>query len=453
MVKTRKLVFIAVIVIFGILGIGFLKKVYIQKQQSEILKTREISIPAFHVTFRVPNLLQTGHELHSSIEDDNNAQSVVRLYRKDTKYSKDENGYDVADNTIIFSFDNPYGIDPIYGTGQFVAPFYAPSQSLINSLSFQNSILQKRAVNFFYFMDTQHKRFNNVYTNTFMGKIRMDLLTSDHIDPTIGLIYSCYDQSKNGIDLCKTTFQQFISSVKFQGSTLGNPPPLYTEDNIFGLIPIVKRNFDLQKNIQVYQNNKDILIPYYLSSKAQDLVALKDNNLRSIQCMPNQIFHFETPDIMISPLIGIHLPNHITDRYLQKIMQSISAKIPIGYDWSQFTACKTDDARYIVKYNQVPKEHTYIANNDIAYAKIAVITPNWDIQNIVDIPNKSAYCNHFLALTDNNTLYFECSFYQPDINNRGNDIYKINLTTKSYSRISTCNFPTYTTAETTNFCF
>jgi hypothetical protein len=102
----------------------FINESTIAGQGSILIRTddasglRQVVVPEFRMTFDVPEELRTGQELSSSIQDSGNARTVIRLYRKDTKYSKDSNGYDVADNTIIFSFDNLYGLDPIYGNDE-----------------------------------------------------------------------------------------------------------------------------------------------------------------------------------------------------------------------------------------------------------------------------------------------------------------------------------------------
>lgn len=402
---------------------------------------RQVIVPVLNITFDVPTELSTGQELHSSIQDSNRAATQIHLYRNDTKYTKDSNGYDVADNTIVFSFDFNYGDDITFGPDEYVN-YYTEgpgNKILTDNLSFDNSILQKRAVNFYNYLDNEHLRSNNQHTLFYKGKLRMDLLTADHTDPTIGLVFGCYDQASK--DLCQRTFQLFISSIKLHSGKLKSPPPTYTEKDIFSLIPSAIRNFDLDKNVSMYDNNelKTILVPYYKSSKVQDLIMLKDNQFHGMQCMPDQLFLFQVPNLVISPAFGLQVPANMQDQRLKNIISIIQSPVSIGNLISQFIACKVDDGRYVVKYNQVTKDHPYITKDDTVYAKIEIIDKANNLIHIADIPNKASFCNHFLELTKENILYFECTSQENNI--KGSNIYKIDLTAKNYSLISSCLFP------------
>lgn len=183
---------------------------------------REVNVPFFHMTFNVPLGVSTGLELHSSIHDENRAQTTIRLYKNDTKYSKDPNGWDVANNTIIFSFDFPYGNDITFGPDEFLSYFpESPSHTLLtNKLSFRDSILQPNAVNFYTYFDREHLRFQNKPSIFFKGKVRMDVVEESGKHSTIGIVFGCYDQSSPNTTLCQETFQMFLDSLRLHQGTL-----------------------------------------------------------------------------------------------------------------------------------------------------------------------------------------------------------------------------------------
>lgn len=413
--------------------------------------TTDLSIPARHIivpdlqlSFNSPIQLRTGQELHSSIHDENNAQSVIRLYRDNTKYTKDRNGYDVADNTIIFSFDFRYGIDPIEGTGQEILN---QPKDLNDTISFTNSILASGSAAFSKFYDTQHIRYNNETTDTYKAVVRMDVVTEEGRHFTIGAVYICYDQvDKN---LCKQTFQMFVSSLKFEKATLEAPPPTYAEKDVFGLFPFAKKNLNTEKELLWYDTNLfDQSV--YKEENVPVIAQLKDDDLENIRCLPQQLF---LPDVANRPpleVIGVYLPPLVSDPNINSILTQLKSRVPDGYLLSQFTACQTENNRYLIKYNinLLNKTRT---KTDILHAKIATMDDKGNFEDIVDIPNTNSYCSHFLALTKDNILYFACvPFY--DNNSTGIDMYKVDIAQKSYDKIYTCTFPANAESDMTKYC-
>lgn len=414
-------------------------------------QNRQAIVPTYHITFSVPPELATGQELHSSIHDENNADTVIRLYRKDTKYTKDSNGYDTADNTIIFSFNFPYGTDPMLSTGQYVvgpSRYSDPNKTLANKLDFVGSMLQSRAISFNKFYDTDHMRYKNKYTDTFKGIVRMDLLTLDHTNPTIGLLYTCYDQSTKGAEFCEKTFQLFVSSLRLEEGELKDPPPNYAEDDVFAVVPFAKRSFDVGQMVKTYQHGQIVPVSLYFIPFSPELTTIGDDSkLRNMKCLPDQIFYRGNNNFEIANLGEARPPYSpilLKDKNVLKILSLLQERVQDGNTISQFALCLTDDKRYLVKYNEVPKSQqtTGIALEDSFVARFVTIDSNWQVQSVVDIQNKAAKCSRFLALTNDNMLYFECR----PINLQGEQfyksmVYKIDIEKKSYSLLWSCTIP------------
>lgn len=397
------------------------------------IPARIITVPNLKISFNAPIALRTGQELRSSIHDENNAQSIVRLYRENTKYTKDRNGYDVADNTIIFSFDYPYGTDPIFGKYQEISQ---TANTQIDKISFMDSLLASESARFYKYFDTQHQRYSAKYTDTYKAVIRMDIVTDKGKQNTVGLVYSCYDQvDKN---LCEKTFQMFVSSVKIEQATFKSPPPTYTEDDFFSLLPFTKKN--LNSEIELLWYDSDLFSPpFYREENVPAIAALKDEDLQNIRCMPQQLFFYDYANTQASEIIGVY--TQVSDTNLNNITNILKNRVTEGYMLSQFTACQIENNSYLIKYN-INKENTPRTKNDILHAKIAMLDDKGNFEDIVDIPNKNSFCSHFIALTKDNMLYFACVPFYEDHSN-GVDMYKIDIAKKEYSQVYKCVFPTY----------
>ncbi len=420
---------------------------YIVDSPTGIHLTTDLSIPARHIivpdfktTFNVPIELRTGQELHSSIHDEANAGSVIRMYRDNTKYTKDRNGYDTADNTIIFSFDFPYGTDPIDSTGQELNNFKNTNTSILNSISFKDSPLSSESAAFLKYFDTLHLRYDNKNTDTYKGYIQMDVATKEGRHVTFGIIYTCYDQVYK--DLCSQTFQMFVSSLQFDGGSFDGAYPWYTESDVFSLLKFVKKNLNTENELYLFDSL--FTKSFYREEKVPAIAVLNDDDLQQIRCLPQQLFAYDAANRSPIYTMGVNMPS-FADANLKNILSTLQSKVPSGYMLSQFTACQTEDKKYLIKYN-VNLQNTTRTKNDVLHAKIAILDEKGNFEDIVDIPNTYSYCSHFIALTKDNILYFACvPFFDQQV--VGIDMYKIDIAKKSYDKVYSCMYPSTDNAK------
>lgn len=413
------------------------------------IPARNIFVPNLKITFSTPGELRTGQELRSSIADEANWASVVRLYRDNTKYTKDTNGYDTPDNAVIFSFDYPYGNDPIDGIQQEISHKGKDPEdtSLIDILSFKDSILASPSAVFYKYFDRQHYRYGGKETDTYKAIVRMDVVTDQGKHSVVGVVYTCYDQVNK--KLCEQTFQMFVSSLKIDQATLGLTPPTYEEKDIFGMFPWVKKNLNSAKEFFLYDTNL-FSSPAYHEEKVPAIAALKDEDLQNIRCMPAQLFFPDSYNPQAPEIVGTYRP-YLSDNNLQNLIGQATSRITSqDYMLTQITACQTESNNYIVKYNLNPWNKRR-GKDDVLQARIATIDEKGNFQDIISIPNQSSYCSHFIALTKDNMLYFACvPVYQ--IPSVGINIYKIDIAKKTYDKIYSCIFPSSSADNMAKYC-
>lgn len=225
---------------------------------------------------------------------------------------------------------------------------------------------------------------------------------------------------------------------------------LYQSSDIFSQIELKKQLIDPNLKVDIYQNNDFIhsVKENYFPYNARLVMDIPQDQLVAMKCLPEQIYLERKGKYAILPS-GATVFESFTpkDHELLKLVDILKSQAKTGYTLAQFIACKSEDGRYIVKYNVIATERAAYgyANSTNPTAFFTQISGDWQIRDVSYISSDGAYCRYPIELTKSNLLYFECDMYGWTRTSTGArvthaDIYRIDLNEGKYSKIASCGY-------------
>lgn len=231
---------------------------------------------------------------------------------------------------------------------------------------------------------------------------------------------------------------------------------LYQSKDIFSQIELKKQQVDPNITKDIYKNN-DFINPVkenYFPDNARAEMNVPQDQLVPMKCLPEQIYLERKGKFAILPANTGNFESFTPiDTELLKLVDTLISQVKSGYTLAQFFACKTEDGRYIVKYNAIATDRVAygFASETNPTAFFTQITPDGQIRDAAYISSDKAFCRRPIELTKSNLLYFECDFHaSPSGTGRVTqaDLYRIDLDAARYTRVTSCMYQ-----ASGNFCW
>lgn len=219
----------------------------------------------------------------------------------------------------------------------------------------------------------------------------------------------------------KEPYKPYSSSTSFPSSTPSPTPYPFGNSDVFISSPLVKRNYDPNKQIEGRFQTINVYPPSFNSLLAN----ISDNDLIGIKCAPWIGFYKTTGYTYYLNKEMLTL----NDSHILSILDKVNSSVMKDSIISGYFVCQTEDNRIIMnyssyKYGQSQLDRTY---------HFMQIDSQSNLESITDIPlNGWSSCNTPLVLTKNNILYYQCDggdgtsghylFYKIDLNNKTNQL-------------------------------
>ena len=203
---------------------------------------------------------------------------------------------------------------------------------------------------------------------------------------------------------------------------------MYSKDDIFKEIQFKERQVE------------DSTIPELLKKELLN----PNTALSKMKCMPDQIY-IGRSGYKYSILQNDSQSQKevkLNDQKMLDLISLLDNKMPKGYVLSQLFACKTEDERYIIKYNGIVTERAaqgYSTQTPVAF--ISQVFSDGTIQDAAYISLDNSFCRTPIQLTKDGLFYLRCDTYF-GINGTGeisqSHYYKIDLKKLNHSVLSKC---------------
>lgn len=421
-------------------------------------KTREVNFSTFSLSFDIPGWLVTPKELGIINPYSSLGNALPAFYSPDTKGDKNQA---FQESGLVTSF-SPQSIS---GT---------PNMQDIDKI-LQNDLPGKTTsvdVSHFFSQDSLLSPANvRVYTSPapqingsqkglsgyiYRGVILMHVAFPDSTQGTIGINFFCYDldSAKAPSSRCREVLSTLLSTLRLKNAILLPVAPLYSEKDIFGTLPFLKRQIisDTSKLTQNSDGISKLREPFASTIQNTTLTALQDTDLSVMRCLPQSMYftNDNTPYPVPKDSAPYSTPFTIIDPNLLKIISLTQESVGKDHHVDELLACQTDDNRYLVLYVVPPQSYTADesdtpSRNAVMFAQI---NADWTFTPIATAltaatSTKKTACTTPVLLTSTNTLYLECDLAFPAV--PGNHVemrsqlFAIDFANKKTTLVTTCD--------------
>lgn len=312
------------------------------------------------------------------------------------------------------------------------------------------------------------------YGSVHQGDVRLDFETADHAIYSEAVFFQCKDTaSKDKISQrCADILNIFLNSLRLENATLLSSPPSFEQSNYFEKIESKKRQFKSDEKISLYSLDMlpapDMYYPYFSATADAELLDLPDKNLRSMKCMPQQIYlgqsghpYYSLEKDRSYPIYSFRTADSNNLFHEIKIADPQLLKLAVqleqyarnnGAELTNFLACETQDELYVVKYNRRKlavhspgAQSVEYENEKSIIAEVGLMDRNGNMLSkaSVPLPKTKIYCEKPLALTIENIFYFGCNIIEQGATynnyNLGQNIYKVDLNNQTHALLSQCS--------------